>query len=93
MNARWFYAICGLVILGSVGNIYEHYYPTPAKPPAPVSAADQAKIAQYRAEEKKYWAVHTHCGPQASGFLCDKNLNELAKLEVKHARWTKSDAI
>ena len=59
-----------------------------APPPPPLSAADQAKIAKYRAEEKEYWAVQAKCGPDASGFACDKTLNDLATLEVRHARWT-----
>ena len=59
-----------------------------APPPPPLSAADQAKIAKYRAEEKEYWAVKAMCGPDASGFTCDKTLNDLAKLEIRHAHWT-----
>jgi hypothetical protein len=59
-----------------------------APPPPPLSAADQAKIAKYRVEEKEYWAVQAKWGPDASGFACDKTLNDIATLEVRHAHWT-----
>lgn len=57
-------------------------------PPTVITAEGRAKIAAYKAEEDNYWAVQAKCGPNASGFACDKTLNDLAELEVKHARWT-----
>jgi hypothetical protein len=70
-------------LIGFIGNIVN-----PPPPPTPLTAEQQAKIDDYLAEERNYYKVQTKCGPDASGFLCDMNLNDLAKLEVKHARWT-----
>jgi hypothetical protein len=72
-----------LVVVAAIINIVH-----PPLPPPPLSAENQAKIDQYVAEEHEYYAAQAKCGPSASGFACDKNLETLARLEVKHARWT-----
>jgi hypothetical protein len=68
-----------MVILGAV---------MPPKAAENITPEGRAKIAAYKAQEAHYWDVQQHCGPDASGFMCKYNINELAELEVKHARWT-----
>jgi hypothetical protein len=60
----------------------------PKRAPEIITPEGQAKIAAYKAEEDNYYKVQARCGPDASGSSCDKTLNDLATLEVKHARWT-----
>jgi hypothetical protein len=74
------WGLAAMVVVGSL-------LPKPPPPP-PLSPENQAKIDQYVAEEHEYYAAQAKCGPSASGFACDKNLEQLARLEVKHARWT-----
>jgi hypothetical protein len=55
-----------------------------------VTAEGRAKIAAYQAEESVYWRVMRTCDPDAplGGMLCDHTMDELARLQVKHSRWT-----
>jgi hypothetical protein len=82
-NTKTILAVCGAFIVGW-GAFMGHR----STKEEVITADGRAKIAAYNAEENNYWAVQAKCGPDASGFACDHTLNDLAKLEVKHARWT-----
>ena len=82
-NTKTILAVCGAFVVGWSALV--GHRPTTEEV---ITAEGRAKIAAYNSEESNYWAVQARCGPDGSGFACDHTLNDLARLEVKHARWT-----